>query len=263
MWEIYGFGLAGIILFMTILWSISIVLRNVSIVDLFWGFGFVGLSVYYFFMGEGDPLRKGMVLILILIWGLRLSVYLFIRNSGRGEDIRYRNFRARYGKPYWWISYFQTFILQGLIMWVVSAPLMASLVYEEAYLFGLLDLLGLVFWIIGFVFESVGDAQLFRFKQDPENEGRILQEGLWKYTRHPNYFGNSLIWVGFGLISISAGLIWPFFGTITMNFLLIRVSGVRTLDAVMKDRNPEYALYIQNTSGFIPWKHKKKNPDEC
>jgi len=259
MWEIYLGGLGLIVVFMTILWIGSVILRNVSIVDAFWGLGLAGVTIYYFLMGEGDPFRKALVLAMILLWGLRLSVYLFIRNAGKSEDIRYQNFRKKYGgKNYWWISYFQTFLLQGTVMWMVSAPLLAAQTYEESYLFGVLDLVGLGIWIVGFLFESLGDAQLFNFKRNPENKGKILQTGLWKYTRHPNYFGESLIWFGFGVMSISSGLVWPIVGTVIMVFILIRVSGVRMLDAVMLQSNPNYNLYIQRTSGFIPW--KPKNP---
>lgn len=260
MWEIYLFGLVGVIIMMTLLWLAGVLLRNVSIVDPFWGLGFVGLAGFYFFMGDGDPLRKILVTALVFIWGLRLSIYLFIRNAGKGEDIRYQNFRKKYGEGrYWWVSYFQTFLLQGLLMWMVSAPILTSLVYGESNLFGSLDLIGFFIWMVGFIFETVADAQLFRFKRNPRNNGKILQTGLWKYTRHPNYFGDSLIWAGFGIMSLSAGLVWPLVGTVIMIFLLTRISGVRMLDRVMLKRNPEYNYYFQRTSGFFPWKPRNED----
>ncbi len=259
---IYFIALAGIVFMMTILWLVSIKLHNVSIVDLFWGLGFAVTGIFYFLVSDnGFGPRKTMTLILVCIWGIRLSVYLTWRNSGKGEDIRYQNFRKNYGEHrYWWISFFQTFLLQGVLMWIISAPLLGASFSSEHSGFSFLDYAGLFFSVFGIVFETTGDLQLTGFKQNPENRGKVMRSGLWKYTRHPNYFGDSLVWWGFGLISAAAGVYWPLISSAIMTFLLLKVSGVAMLDKTMVSRKPSYQDYIDTTSGFFPWfpKTKKK-----
>jgi steroid 5-alpha reductase family enzyme len=191
---------------MTIFWFISVIIRNVSIVDLFWGIGFIIVAGFYFSRSDGNDLRKIILLTLVSIWGMRLSAYLALRNAGKGEDFRYREFRKKYGeKRYWWISYFQTFLLQGILMWLISAPLLGAQYYGSGKDIGIPDITGIIFWLTGFVFEAGGDYQLAVFKANPENKGKVLDKGFWKYTRHPNYFGDSAVWWGYGLICISAG----------------------------------------------------------
>lgn len=252
--QIYFQALIVILIIMTLLWMVSIGLKNASIVDPFWGLGFVIISVFYFVMGDGPESRKIILLSLVTIWGLRLSAWLTWRNSGKGEDFRYRQFRKNYGeKRYWWISFFQVFMLQGILMWLVSAPLLGG--YYSADMKGLnfLDFAGIILWIIGFVFETLGDYQLARFKADPSNKGSILDKGLWRYTRHPNYFGDSCVWWGYGLISLGAGSWLPVLGSILMTLLIIRVSGVTMLEKTLRKDKPGYEEYIRKTSAFIPW----------
>jgi steroid 5-alpha reductase family enzyme len=243
--------LGVIMVMMTLLWLASIRLRNVSIVDPFWGAGFVLVTLYgYFKMAHGDA-RSILVLVLVLVWGLRLSLYLAWRNTGKGEDFRYRAFRERYGKGYWWISFFQTFLLQGVLMWLISAPL--TLVQHRGGSLGVLDVLALLIWVIGFVFEAGGDWQLARFRSDPANRGKLLQTGLWKYTRHPNYFGDAAVWWGYGLFAIAAGAYLPFLGTLLMTALIIKVSGVALLEKTLVGTKPGYDAYLRRTSAFLPW----------
>ena len=252
--QIYVQALLVIISMMTLLWIISIILKNVSIADLFWGFGFVLANVFYFINTDGNIIRKVILLILVTIWGLRLSLYLTWRNYGKGEDFRYREFRKNYGeKRYWWVSFFQTFLLQGVLMWLVSAPLLGAQFEGADRSPGLLDFAGILFWIIGFTFETGGDIQLTRFKSDPSNKGKVLDTGFWKYTRHPNYFGDSAVWWGYGLICLSAGSYLPVLGSILMTALIIKVSGVALLEKSLKDQKPQYKEYIKKTSTFIPW----------
>ena len=255
---IYFQALFVIIVIMTILWIASIILKNVSIVDLFWGFGFVVAAVFYFINTDGNNIRKVILLILVSIWGLRLSIYLTWRNYGKGEDFRYREFRKKYGeKRYWWISFFQTFLLQGILMWLVSAPLLGAQFEGADRSPGLLDFAGILLWVIGFTFEAGGDFQLARFKSDPSNKGKVLDKGFWKYTRHPNYFGDSAVWWGYGLICLSAGSYLPVLGSILMTALIIKISGVALLEKSLKDQKPQYREYIEKTSTFIPWPPKK------
>jgi steroid 5-alpha reductase family enzyme len=252
--EIWIRAFLVIMIIMTILWIISIAIRNVSIVDLFWGAGFVVVCVYYHIYGHGNEVRKIILMSLVAIWGLRLSVYLARRNIGKGEDFRYGEFRRKYGeKRYWWISFFQTFLLQGVLMWLISAPLLAAQYYGHDVYPGILDYAGIALWIVGFTFEAGGDLQLARFKAVPSNKGKVLDKGFWHYTRHPNYFGDSAVWWGYGLICLASGSILPLLGCVLMTVMIIKVSGVILLEKSLKEKKPDYKKYIESTSSFIPW----------
>jgi len=243
---------------MTLLWVASVIAKNVSIVDLFWGLGFILSGVFYFLKTGGNEPRKIILIILVSVWALRLSGYLAWRNIGKGEDFRYKQFREKYGaKRYWWISFFQTFLLQGILMWLISAPLLGAQIKGQNNALGILDYAGIVLWIIGFCFESIGDLQLSRFKNDPTNKGKVLDKGLWHYTRHPNYFGDSAIWWGYGFLCLAAGSYLPVLGSVLMTALIIKVSGVALLEKSLKEKKPEYKEYIENTSAFLPWFPKK------
>jgi len=247
-----------ILILMSSLWVVSVAIKNVSIVDIFWGLGFVITAVFYFLQTEGYEPRKLIVMTLTAIWGIRLSVYLAWRNIGKGEDFRYKEFRKNYGeKRYWWISFFQTFLLQGILMWIISAPLLGAQYYPSTNGLRVLDYTGIVFWIIGFTFEAGGDFQLAVFKADPSNKGKVLDHGFWRYTRHPNYFGDSAVWWGYGLICLASGGYISALGSVIMTGLIIRVSGVALLEKSLKDQKPHYKEYIEKTSAFIPWFPKK------
>jgi steroid 5-alpha reductase family enzyme len=255
--QIYLLAFAAIMLMMAILWLISIKIRNVSIVDLFWGFGFVVAAAIYFIFTGGFQTRKILLLTMVAIWGLRLSIYLAWRNLGKGEDFRYQKFRKDFGEErYWWYSFFSVFLLQGVLLWLISAPLLGAQFYEGNSL-GILDFIGTAFWIIGFVFETGGDIQLARFKANPASKGKVLDTGFWRYSRHPNYFGDAAVWFGYGLICISAGSYLPVLGSVLMTVLIIRVSGVALLEKSLKTAKPGYEEYIRRTSAFIPWFPKK------
>jgi steroid 5-alpha reductase family enzyme len=194
----------------------------------------------------------------VTIWGLRLSIYLAWRNIGKGEDFRYKEFRKNYGeKRYWWISFFQTFLLQGILMWLISAPLLGAQYYSENRPLGIFDFIGIVLWITGFFFETAGDIQLAHFKADPGNKGKVMDKGLWRYTRHPNYFGDSAVWWGYGFICIASGSWFPILGSILMTVLIIKVSGVGLLEKSLKEKKPGYKEYMEKTSPFFPWFTKK------
>ncbi len=242
----------------TLLWIWSVIIKNVSIVDIFWGIAFVAVNAFYVFLpGELNP-RKILILVLVSVWGLRLATHLAIRNSGKGEDFRYREFRLKYGhERYWWISYFQTFLLQGLLIMVVSLPLLGISLSSHPGNLNLLDFLGVIVWLIGFTFEAGGDFQLSRFKSDPANKGKVLDTGFWKYTRHPNYFGDSAVWWAYALFSLAAGSYWQITGSVVMTLLIIRVSGVALLEKSLTATKPQYREYIQKTSSFFPWFPKK------
>jgi steroid 5-alpha reductase family enzyme len=255
--QIYLLAFATILAIMTLLWLVSIKIKNVSIVDLFWGFGFVVAGWVYFMNTEGLETRKILLMTMVTIWGLRLSIYLARRNIGKGEDFRYRKFRKDFGEHrYWWYSFFSVFLLQGVLMWLISAPLLGAMLNTTTKL-GILDFIGVAFWIMGFVFEAGGDIQLARFKANPANKGKVLGTGFWRYTRHPNYFGDAAVWVGYGLICISAGSYWPVLGSVLMMVLIIKVSGVALLEKTLNTTKPGYQEYVRKTSAFIPWIPKK------
>jgi steroid 5-alpha reductase family enzyme len=256
--HIYIQALLVIMILMTILWTVSVIAKNVSIVDLFWGFGFVLTAGFYFLKTEGYEPRKIILIVLVAIWGLRLSIYLAWRNLGKGEDFRYKQFRINYGKNrYWWISFFQTFLLQGVLMWLISAPLLGTQYFGQDKSLGILDFAGIALWLIGFSFEAGGDFQLAMFKSDPANKGKVMDRGFWRFTRHPNYFGDSSVWWGYGFICMAAGSYLPVLGSILMTAIIIKVSGVALLEKSLKEQKPQYKEYMEKTSGFIPWFPKK------
>jgi len=257
--QIWLQALIVIMIMMTTLWVISVIIKNVSIVDLFWGLGFVVTGWFYYFNTEGLESRKLVLMLMVTVWGLRLSGYLTWRNVGKGEDFRYRQFRKDYGeKRYWWISFFQTFLLQGMLMWLISVPLLGAQYNSGNSHLSILDFAGIVLWLIGVTFETGGDLQLARFKADPSNKGKVLDSGFWKFSRHPNYFGDAAAWWGYGLISIAAGSFLPALGSLLMTALIIKVSGVALLEKSLVSDKPGYREYVERTSAFIPWFPKKR-----
>lgn len=255
--SIWTTGFLIILGLMTLLWLLSIYLRDASIVDPFWGTGFVILAwVYFSQTSDNDASRRLLMAILATIWGLRLSIYLLWRNWGKGEDERYQNFRQRYGaERYWWFSFFQVFLLQGVLMLLVSTPLLGAQIRGGGLSW--LDGVATAVFLIGFLFEAGGDYQLARFKAKPANKGRLLTSGFWRYTRHPNYFGDSAVWWGFGLFSLAAGSFWPALGAVLMTVLIIRISGVALLEKNLKKSKPGYETYVKNTNAFFPWFPKR------
>jgi steroid 5-alpha reductase family enzyme len=238
---------------MTVLWLISLRLRDVSIVDVFWGAGFAILAIFYALTTDGLFARQVLLVSLVVVWGTRLALHIFRRSLGKPEDPRYAAWRAATGESYWWKSYFKVFLLQGLLMWLIAMPLLVALASPVPSRLTLLDALGVVVWATGFAFESIGDAQLRRFKADPMNRGRVLQNGLWRYTRHPNYFGDAVVWWGYFLIALAVpGGAWTVFSPVLMTFLLMRVSGVTLLEKGLKETKPGYAEYVTRTSAFFP-----------
>jgi steroid 5-alpha reductase family enzyme len=241
-------------------WAVSLVRRDASVVDVFWGLGFVLVAWVALAVGDGYTGRKILVTALVSAWGLRLAVYLFLRNAGKGEDFRYRRMRARHGPRFWLISLFTVFLLQGALMFAVSLPVQAANVAGPGY-FTWLDGLGAAVWLAGLLFEAVGDWQLARFKADPANAGRVMDRGLWAWTRHPNYFGDSLVWWGIFLVAASNPVhLWAVAGPLLMTFLLVRVSGVALLERSLVRRRPGYDEYIARTSAFIPRPPRRATP---
>jgi len=257
--NLYLLGAALIFTMMLILWGISLALKNSSIVDIFWGFGFVLSAWLYFFLTpEGFIIRKLILLALVTIWGLRLTIHILTRNWGKPEDFRYQKFRKDAGNIWWIKSLFQVFLLQGLLMWIISAPLLAAQLFIKNNSFTWVDGIAIIVWVIGFFFESSGDAELTRFRANPANKGKLLNTGVWHFTRHPNYFGDSAQWWAFYLLALVAGGWWTVFSPIVMTLFLVQVSGVALLEKTMAETKPGYREYMAQTSAFIPWFPKKK-----
>jgi steroid 5-alpha reductase family enzyme len=260
--SVYLAGLAVILAIMFCLWVVSLIIRNSSIVDIFWGTGFVIAAWLYTLLASGDmTLRRGLIDLLVTIWGLRLSIHILRRNWGKTEDFRYRKWREEAGSRWSWISLFRVFLLQGVLLWIISAPLAAAQVLGASRSLMIFDGLGIALWLIGFSFEAVGDYQLARFLKNPSRQGKVLDSGVWRYTRHPNYFGDSAQWWGYYLIAAAAGGWWAFFSPILMTLFLVRVSGMALLEKTMSAR-PEYREYMKKTSGFIPWFPRKSTDSD-
>ena len=242
----------GIAAAMLALWLLSLRLRDASIVDIFWGAGFAGVGLGCALAGDGFATRRLLVGGLAALWGLRLAFYLFQRNHGNGEDPRYQSMRRRNSDNFAVWSLINVFALQGALMWFISLPLQVTATAATPTALGVLDVLGLVFFAIGLGFEAVGDAQLARFKADPANAGKVMDQGLWAWTRHPNYFGDACVWWGFYCFALATGAWWAVVSPIVMTFFLTRVSGVPILERRMARTRPGYAEYAARTSGFFP-----------
>lgn len=257
-WESYFVLSLVILAAMTALWLLSLRLQDSGIVDVFWGIGFVIFVWGAFFLSRaGWTPRRVLISSLVSVWGLRLAIHILVRNWGKPEDFRYAAWRKEAGQSWWWRSFFKVFLLQGIILLLVAAPLLAAQVHATPASLNALDGLAVALWLIGFVFEAGGDWQLRRFKANPANRDKVLQSGLWRYTRHPNYFGDALQWWAFYLIALAGGGWWTIFSPLLMTYLLVRVSGVAMLERSLQDAKPGYRQYVEQTSPFLPWFPKR------
>ncbi len=247
-------GLAAVAALMTGVWLVSLPKRDVSIVDVFWGLAFALLAWFYWSCGPREGLRQLLVPVLVTVWALRLSVYILWRNWGQDEDYRYRAMRKKYGAGFPLLSLPIVFWLQAVLAWVIAVPLFQVQRAAAPAGLGWLDGLGLALWATGLFFEAVGDYQMARFKADPDNRGKVMDRGLWRYTRHPNYFGDATVWWGYGCFALATGGgAWTLIGPVVMTFMLLKVSGVALLEKGMSRKKPAYAEYIRRTSAFFPW----------
>jgi len=258
-WDVYSTAGLAILALAVALWLISLAKRDASVIDPVWSLFFLTAAVIAYFWREAAAApRQTLLLALVGLWALRLSSYLIWRNWGEGEDYRYREWREQHGAAWRWRSLISVFLLQAALAWIISVPLVAALQGETTAGLGWLDGLGALIWAVGFFFETTGDWQLARFKADPANKGQVLQHGVWRYTRHPNYFGDAAQWWGFYLIAAAAGAAWTVYAPILMTFLLIKVSGVALLEQSLEKKKPKYWDYIERTPAFVPWFPKKR-----
>lgn len=231
--------------------TIALVKKRNDVADIAWGGGFIVAAMTAYLVSGGGDGRSILILALVLIWGFRLVMHIGIRNRRKPEDARYRAWRKEWGDSFLIRTFFQIFLLQGFLLLVVSLPVTWAITHTSSQLNGL-DMVGVCIWLIGFIFESVGDYQLLQFKKDKANKGKIMQSGLWHYTRHPNYFGEVTLWWGIFLICLSVpGSWWTVIGPLTITYLILKVSGTPMLERHYAD-NPEYAAYIRRTSSFFP-----------
>lgn len=243
-------GLALVLGLMVLIWLASLWLRDASLVDRYWGAGFV-LLAWLYWLSAGTPLAGLPVVVATTLWGSRLSLYLTWRNWGHGEDYRYRDMRRVHGRRFPLISLGTVFLLQGVILWLVAMPLLPAAMAPAAGS-GSLLVAGLLVWALGFVWEAVADVQMARFRADPANRGRVMDRGLWRYSRHPNYFGEILVWWGVFLMAAAVGGWWTAFGPALMTVLLLRVSGVSLLERKLNATRPAYRDYVARTNALIP-----------
>ena len=258
--EILALNAAVVLPVMLALWLVALRLRDVSFVDAFWGLNMGLVAAVDFAVGDGDPTRKALLAGLAVAWALRLGGHLFLRWRRNGPDRRYVGLLQRLkgrGLSFPVASLVFVFLLQGVLLLLVSLPVQIGQAVQGPPV-GALGWAGAGLALFGLVFEAVGDHQLERFKADPANRGQVMDHGLWRYTRHPNYFGDACVWWGLGLIACEVPCGWvALAGPAFLTFTLLRWSGAPTTEGAMKETRPGYADYIRRTSGFIPWPPKK------
>jgi steroid 5-alpha reductase family enzyme len=243
-----------------VIWLLSVKMTDASIADIWWGPGFSLIAWVAMLSTDSEPIRAGLVTLVLTLWGLRLAIFMARRNLGHGEDRRYQAMRGD-NPHFWWFSLFKVFLLQGALQIAVALPVFA-VAHSQASL-GLWDGVGITVALTGVLIEAIADHQLTHFKANPDNQGKVMDQGLWGYSRHPNYFGNAVLWAGLGVVGIACGgPWWSLAGPALMLFLLLRVSGVAMLESTIVDRRPGYQQYINEVSAFVPWPRQKPDSQE-
>jgi len=255
----YLTGLAGMVILAAVTWLVSLRKRDVSIVDSIWSLMILAGAVLYAVGADRLTRRNWIILGLVALWAVRLSGYLTWRNWGEPEDRRYREIRDKHEPGFAWKSFGIIFLFQAVLAWLVSFPLWPALSVPAS--------IGVMSWVafgligVGLAFETIGDWQLARFKTDPSNRGQVMQTGLWRYTRHPNYFGECVLWWGFYLLAMSAGAWWTIPAPLLLTWLLLQFSGVALLESKIVERRPDYREYIARTNAFLPWRSRRHGMD--
>lgn len=252
----YTIALLVILAFAVASWLLSVVKKDVSFVDSLWSLFFLIAALAFALDAQPLSLRGKLVLLLVAVWALRLSIHITVRNWGEPEDYRYQSIRANNEPGFAFKSLYIVFGLQGVLAWLVALPLLPAIASDSPL--GLVDGIAIALWLAGFVFEAVGDLQLKQFKARDDSPGRVLDTGLWKYTRHPNYFGEFCMWWSFYLFAVASGGWWSIASPLLMSFLLLKVSGVAMLENTIADRRPEYAAYKRHTNAFFPGPRRTK-----
>jgi steroid 5-alpha reductase family enzyme len=248
--QLYLSALALILGIGVVAWVVSVAIRNVAFVDSLWSLFFLVAALVFATAAWPLSARGLLVTVLVAIWALRLSTYITARNWGEPEDYRYQKIRANNEPGFAVKSLYIIFGLQGVLAWIVAMPLLPAIMNPGNI--GALEIIAAALWLVGFTFEAGGDYQLSKFKREPSNKGRVLKTGFWRYTRHPNYFGDFCVWWAFYLFAVAAGGWWTLLSPILMSLLLLKVSGVALLEKTITERRPEYAEYIRSTNAFFP-----------
>ena len=242
--------------YMNLWFIISFIKKRNDVADVAWGLGFVILAWISFYISKDISLRGLLVVTLVSVWGLRLSWHIYVRNRNKKEDYRYMAWRKGWGKWFYLRSYTQVYLLQGVLLFLIVLPVL-FINKNPGNTLGLIDIIGAMVWLVGFLFESVGDAQLAKFIKNPSNKGKLMQSGLWKYSRHPNYFGEVTQWWGIWIIALSVPGGWlTVIGPLTITILILKVSGIPMLEKKMEE-NPEFSEYKKRVSIFLPLPNKK------
>jgi steroid 5-alpha reductase family enzyme len=255
---IYLVNLAAAAALMVGGWIYSLIKKNVTIADSLWGLGFILIAWLTFFRADGVFARQLLIAAMVTLWGVRLFIHLSTRNRGKGEDPRYAQWRQQHGENFWIISLFKVFLVQALFQWIIALGVQYGQSAAAPLHLTWLDFLGMGIWLAGMIIEATADAQLKTFLQNPANRGRIMDKGLWRYSRHPNYFGESLIWWGIFVLVLSTPWgIWTIISPMLITYTLLRLTGVTLMEETQFVDNPDYRAYIRKTSPFIPWLRKK------
>lgn len=242
-------GLATTAVLMVVAWLISLKLRNVAIVDVFWGPAVAAAGITWF-AGSVPGERGSLAVLLAVLWAARLALHIYWRGRGQPEDRRYREIRARNEPNFGLKSLYLVFLLQAVLATVIALPLLGAATSTASL--GPLDVLAVALWFAGFAIQAVADLQMARFQQQPAAGRRVMDQGLWRYSRHPNYFGETVMWWSLGLIAVVGGAWWALAGPLLLTFLLLKVSGVALTEKDIASRRPEYQAYIRRTSAFVP-----------
>jgi len=247
-------NLAAVAVLETAGWLISLKRNNVTIADSLWGLGFIIIAWLTFLQGDGYLWRKVILTAAVTLWGLRLSWHITKRGKGKGEDPRYSEWRKEYGSRFPLVSLFRVFLVQAFFMWLIAMSVQIAQSASHPEYLTRTDVAGLIIWVTGFTIESFADRQLSSFIKDPANRGRVMKYKLWRYSRHPNYFGESTMWWGIYIISCSVQYgLFTIVSPLIITYTLLKITGVSLMEETMFKDNPEYAEYKRTTSSFIPW----------
>jgi steroid 5-alpha reductase family enzyme len=249
-----GVNLGLVITAMVLLWVVSVRMHDVSVVDIGWGAAGALIALATFFLADGVLSRKILLTAMATIWGVRLALHIGVRKKGKGEDFRYAAMRAEFGESFPLRSLFTVFLFQAFLIWIITIPVQVGQLSGHPERLTWLDILGAGLWVVGYVVELIADRQLNSFLADPTNAGKVLDQGIWRYSRHPNYFGESLLWWGVFLVAAATPGGWiTIFSPIIMTFFLLKISGVPMLEKALADRREGYRDYMARTSVFFPW----------
>jgi steroid 5-alpha reductase family enzyme len=248
--ELYGLGLACALALGILAWLIHLPRGDAGVADSFWSLYFLAMAGVYALSAPAAGERAVLVLFLVTLWAARLSAYVTRRNWGGPEDRRYAALRAANDPGFWWKSIYLVFGLQPVLAWIISLPLLTIMLGNSPL--GWLDYVAVILWLVGLFFETVGDQQLAEFKSQPANDDQVMDRGLWRYTRHPNYFGEACMWWAFYLFAVAAGGWWTIVSPFLCTWLLLRLSGVALLERTIVERRPGYRGYIARTNAFLP-----------